>query len=358
MHSSPTSPPRLALYLALAYALLAIYGSLHPFTDWRDTGSSPIDFLFAGWSRYITGFDLAVNVLAYLPLGLFWFVALRPRWGGRRAALAALCIGTAISLAMEMLQNYLPSRVPSNIDVACNALGTLLGATLGLRWGAALVDGGRLHALRQRLVLHGGTGDAGLMLVGLWLLTQLNPETLLFGNGDLRILLDLPAPLTYNATRFTEFETLVVGAHTLAAALLAGGLCRVDRRVAVALLLLGALVAKSFVLALSLGGARGFAWATPGSLAGLAMGTGLWLTSLQASARLQRAIAALALLIATVLVNLAPENPYIVNTWHTWNPGQFLNFLGLTKLASTLWPFLALTWLMLLRGERTTELSR
>ena len=57
-------------------------------------------------------------------------------------------------------------------------------------------------------------------------------------------------------------------------------------------------------------------------------------------------------LFATVLVNLAPENPYLANTWQTWNPGQFLNFHGLTRLTSALWPFLALPWLMLLRMEK------
>ena len=53
-----------------------------------------------------------------------------------------------------------------------------------------------------------------------------------------------------------------------------------------------------------------------------------------------------------MLVNLAPENPYLANTWQTWNPGQFLNFHGLTKLVSSLWPFLALPWLMMLRMEK------
>ena len=61
---------------------------------------------------------------------------------------------------------------------------------------------------------------------------------------------------------------------------------------------------------------------------------------------------ALALLLATVMVNIAPENPYLLNTLQIWNPGQFLNFNGLTRLISSLWPFLALPWLMIYRPTK------
>ena len=59
-----------------------------------------------------------------------------------------------------------------------------------------------------------------------------------------------------------------------------------------------------------------------------------------------------ALLLATVMVNVAPENPYLLNALHLWNPGQFLNFNGLTRLVSSLWPFLALPWLMIYRPRK------
>jgi hypothetical protein len=40
-----------------------------------------------------------------------------------------------------------------------------------------------------------------------------------------------------------------------------------------------------------------------------------------------------------------------------WNPGQFLNFNGLTRLISSLWPFLALPWLMIYRPEKINALD-
>ncbi len=347
----PSASP-LSLYLAAAYTLLAVYASLHPFTGWRDSGVDVFAFLQAGWPRYLQLVDLPINLMAYVPLGFLWVPAFKPRLGRNTAVLLATLVGAILSLCMEVLQNYLPTRVPSNLDVALNTAGALLGALAGARWGGHLLDGGHLHAQRVHRVRPGAMGDAGLMLIGLWLLTQLTPETLLFGNGDLRSLLGLEAPLPYSAGRFAEMEAAIVCAQTMAVALLATRLGRTPALPPVVLLLVAALLLKTLVMALSLGAGRALAWTSPGGVIGLATGVGLWLIARTLPAALQKALAAVALLFATVLVNLAPDNPYLVNTWQTWSAGQFLNFHGLTKLAATLWPFLALPWLMMLRTER------
>ena len=198
----PPSP--LGLYLAAAYTLLAVYASLHPLSGWSDSGIDATAFLTAAWPRYYTAFDQFVNVAGYLPFGFLWVAALLPRLGIVAAVLLVTFCGGGLSLTMEVLQNYLPSRVPSSLDLAGNTLGALAGALLGARWGGHLLDGGRLHNLRVRHVLAGNLGDAGLLLMGLWLLSQLMPETLLFANGDLRSLVGLDAPLPYSAKHFTE----------------------------------------------------------------------------------------------------------------------------------------------------------
>ena len=72
----------------------------------------------------------------------------------------------------------------------------------------------------------------------------------------------------------------------------------------------------------------------------------------QLPGRIRQALAALSLMLATALVNLAPENPYYTAILQVWHQGHFLNFNGLTRLTSALWPFLALPWLMLLRKEK------
>ena len=345
-----TSP--LSLYLAGAYSLLAIYGSLYPFAGWHDSGAPLSAYLTAGWPRYVTVFDMASNATAYLPLGFLWVAALRSWLAPIAAVVAAVLIGSGLSLAMETLQHFLPSRVPSNLDLACNSAGTLAGALAGARWGHALLDGGRLHAWRTRLFRSGTMADAGLLLIWLWLLTQVNPDTLLFGNGSLRELLEIPAPLVYSAEGFVRIEAAIVATHALAIALIVTLLSRRWRPELALAIVAAGLLLKSFAFLLMMSGSAGFAWATPGSLTGLAAGLLFWLLATPLQARWQRALAALSLLFATTLVNIAPENPYLANTMQMWNPGQFLNFHGLTRLASNLWPFLALPWLILLREER------
>ncbi len=345
----------LPLYLAAAYTLLTIYASLHPFAGWRISGAPLTAFLFAAWPRYITNFDIVINVLAYLPLGFIWVPTLLPRRGLWVAVVLATLLGACLSLSLETLQNFLPSRVPAHVDFVCNSLGALLGALFGARWGVLLLDGGRLHALSRRLVGGGAMPDAGLVLLALWLLTQLNPEILLFGNGDLRGLLNglgLQAPLPSLAEQFHWVEAGVTATNTLALCLLSGCLLRTGKYLLPAALIGTALLVKSFSLMLLMSTA-GLSWATPGSLAGLAAGTLLWLVASPLPGRARQALAALSLMLATALVNLAPENPYHAAIMKVWQQGHFLNFNGLTRLTSSLWPFLALPWLMLLRQETT-----
>ncbi|MBM3390398.1 MAG: VanZ family protein [Betaproteobacteria bacterium] len=346
----------LASYLAAAYALLVVYASLHPFAGWRDNGVPPFAFLEAAWPRYHTGFDLAANVLAYVPLGFLLVPALQARLGVAAAALVAALAGAALALGLETLQNFLPSRVPSNIDLACNGIGAMIGAAAGMNWGRELVDGGCLHRLRMRLVAPGHAADFGLVLLGLWLLAQLNPELLLFGTGDLRdlrALLDLPA-LPYSAERFAVIEAGVAAGGTLAAGLVCWSLLRLRSRALLAGMLLAPLAIKAFADAVLVNAAQFAHWVTPGNAAGLAIGSAVLLAATYLPPLAQRIVAALALLFATALVNLAPENPYLTAALAVWQQGHFLNFNGLTKLVSSLWPFAALPYLMLPR-PRTGE---
>ncbi len=342
--------PRLPLYLAVVYTLLALYASLHPFAGWHATGGDPFDFLFAAWPRYVTRFDLFANSLAYVPLGFLWACVLRARLPRLAAFALAFAFGTAFSFVIETVQSFLPYRVPSNLDFACNALGALLGAAAGARWGAHLLDGGRWHAWREQRFLPGTVGDVGLVLLSLWFLAQLNPETFLFGN--LRGLLGLPAPLPFDATRFAELETAAVAAQTLAIVLI-GAVLAASRPVLLPLTLLGtALAIKSLALALLVDDLHGLAWATPGALLGLALGLLLWALCARLGAGVQQALAALALMFAAALANLMPDNPYLEHTLSLWRQGHFLNFNGTTRLISSLWPYLALPWLILSQSER------
>jgi len=342
----------LTFYLTSGYLLLIIYASLYPLADWHDSGGDSLAFLGAAWPRYYTSFDLAINIIAYLPFGFFCTTALRRRLTPLMAWLAAVLLGAGLSFTMELLQNYLPSRVPSNLDLACNTAGALLGGLVGARWGARALDDGRLARWRRRMMMHAYGVDMGVLLIAAWLMTQLSPETLLFGSGNLRQMLDLPPVQPFLADRFVSLETAIAAAGLLAAGLIATLLLRRNARLLTGGLLLTAVLIKTLAHALLMGPAAALAWITPGNSVGIAIGLALWWSASFLVFSLQRAVAALALLFATVMVNVAPENPYLLNMLHTWNPGQFLNFNGLTRLICSLWPFLALPWLMIYRPQQ------
>jgi hypothetical protein len=199
--------------------------------------------------------------------------------------------------------------------------------------------------------------DAGVLLVAAWMMTHLSPETLLFGSGNLRQMLDLPPVQPFLAQRFISLETAIAAAGLLAAGLITTMLLRRHARLLTGALLVLAVLLKMLAQSLLMGPAAALAWLTPGNSLGLAIGLVAWWSASFLVFPLQRAVAALALLFATVMVNVAPENPYLSNMLQVWNPGQFLNFNGLTRLISSLWPFLALPWLMIYRPEKNNALD-
>lgn len=337
-------PSRLPGYLATAYALLTLYACLHPFSGWTNYGVPPLHFLFAAWPKYITQMDIWLNVAGFVPLGFTFAAARRGRNAVGVAILVTLCCAL-LSFSVEFLQNFLPTRVASNVDLATNTLGGLLGSVVGLRWGGMFDRGGMIDRLRERYVLSGHIGEFGMVLVGLWWLTQLGPTSTLFGIGDLRPLFDLPAPLDYSAPRFIRVEAVIVACNLLALGLVVFR-CLRAREVAIAAGVVGVgLLMRSLADTLFIEPADALAWLTPGAKWGLGCGALALLLASRLSRNTQHSLACMTLLLATALVNLAPENPFQPNSMRTIQEGHFLNFNGLTRLAACMWPFLALAYL-------------
>lgn len=341
------SPVLLARYLALAWCGLVIYGSLHPFSGWRDTGISPFAFLGGGWPRYWTAFDLLTNVAVYLPLGFWLTLALSGLPGRFTAAVLATLLAGSLSCGLEAIQTWLPSRVPSNVDLACNALGGLVGAILAQLAGPRLFA--RVIDLQQRLIAPVAHAELGLTLLGLWLLIPLSPETLLFGAGDLRQLLGLAGAVPFDADSFMLTSASITAFNTLAVGLIVRLFCvRLrDAYLIVPLFLLGGLAVSTLAAAVLVGPGGALAWLTPGAQLGLLTGTVLLAGAMALPITARYMIAALALMAGTVLVNLAPPNPYSIVALAAWRQGHFLNFNGLTRLVGSLWPFLTLPFLVL-----------
>ena len=335
-------------YLAIAYVALIVYASLHPFSGWRASGISPFVFLEGNWPRYWTSFDLSINLVAYVPCGFLLAQSLEHRTGRLRASLIAFVLGMVLSFAMESIQSYLPSRVPSNTDLLFNSLGACLGAILSLCCGRLLFV--RILNAQRHLLLANPHADYGLVLIGLWLLIQLSPETLLFGAGDLRQVFDISPTFPYNAPSFFALETGIIVCNTLAIGLIVSMVFagRPIKPLAFVRFFAAALLIRTLAAAVLVGPPSALSWLTPGAGVGIMVGGGAFAFVLLLPIPLRIAIAGMALMAGTVLVNLAPFNPYSAAALAVWQQGHFLNFNGLTRLTASFWPFLALPYLTLL----------
>ena len=344
----------LARILFAVFAVLTVYASLYPMEGWRGTGVSPLAYLTAPWPRHITSFDIVVNVLGYIPFGFLAAAALQPRVHGGRAFIVATASAAVLSLILEALQSYLPARFASNVDAVCNVLGAVLGAAAAVRYAPRVFEEGAFAQRRRRSFLQGGAIDLGLALMGLWLFIQLNPTSLLFGAGDLRELLGAREPRGERPAFFITIEALTSAANLTAAGLLLSCLASsaASVRAQIVTLVAAALVVRTAAFAILMRAENVLAWLTHGAQIGLAIGIALVLGAVALPRGLRMMFAALLLMAATVLVNLAPANPYLAASLKVWQQGHFLNFNGLTRLVSALWPFAALGYLMYLAGSR------
>ena len=76
--------------------------------------------------------DLIINVAGFIPFGFFFFAFLNNvnESSRYRNYLFTIILGGTISLAIELMQVYLPTRSSSLTDLICNILGTILGVII------------------------------------------------------------------------------------------------------------------------------------------------------------------------------------------------------------------------------------
>ena len=355
--------------LAFVYMGLIVYASLYPFAEWRDQGIAPWVFLAAPLPKFWTGFDVAVNVVGYAPLGgLLALGALRTN-RLRHAIWAPLVLACVLSLAMEILQSYLPARVPSREDWLLNTSGALAGAIIALllaRLGA--LD--RWSQIRGRWFSPEARG--GIVLLALWPMALLFPAAVPFGLGQVleRVeeaigdqLADTPF-LDWLPVRVTELQPLVPSAELvcvmlglLIPCLLSFCVIRsVARRAASVWMVVGAGAAVTALsAALSWGPAHAWAWVSLqvefGMVLALVLAIGLAFVPWRASA----ALLLLALGVYLSLLNQAPESPYFAQTLRAWEQGRFIRFHGLAQWLGWLWPYATLFYVLSLLWRRDTK---
>ncbi|MCK4622627.1 MAG: VanZ family protein [Desulfuromonadales bacterium] len=342
---------RYALPLALCYALLIIYGTLYPFQGWRLYNENMWQVFSLPWPRHISGADLIINILAYMPLGLClgWGLLRRfPLWG---SFFIAVGVGASLSVSLEILQGFLPSRVSSLSDVFANGGGTLIGALLAIALSGSTVYGQKLLALRREWFVSGRSANVGLSALGLWTLSQLSPLVPSFDLGNLRHGLKplwhtIRDSLLFSFQGAAAYAFGIAGISFLACSLSTPGR-KLDRIIP---FYLGAIL----LLNVPIVGRQLSLEAVIGSIVGL----GLFMIFKKNSPRSVVRFAAVAILTSFVLDGLLPgksvgEVPIVQPLNFIPFIGQMENISGLTDILIASWPFFALGYLALQwRGDQ------
>jgi VanZ family protein len=345
--------------LALLYSVLVVYASLYPFAEWRDQGIAPWSFLAAPVYPYWSGFDVAINMLGYGPLGALLAVGMMRMGNVRHPVLVALATVALLSLCMETLQSYLPARVPSREDFLLNTLGGGLGAVMA--WVLERVGAiARWSRIRRRWFVADASG--GLVLLATWPMALLFPAAVPFGLGQvldraklvfqeyllntpfaIPVTVDPPGPLM----PATELLCVVLG--LLIPCLL--GYCIVrrawQRAMLVVFVFFVGIAFTSLSAALSWGPVHAWAWLDLATRTGMVLAL---VVALMLVAIPWRASAALLLLVLGVylsLLNQAPANAYFALTLQAWEQGRFIRFHGLAQWLGWLWPYAVLVYVLI-----------
>jgi VanZ family protein len=341
-------PSQLPQYFAVLYGAMIVYASLEPFAGWMAPLPGTRFFLFATWPTRYTRYDIAINVVAYLPFGLA-LALIAGRAGAAARFGIAVAGGALLSLVMESLQMLLPTRDASMVDLLSNAAGAGLGALVAL--ATRRVPGLRnsLRAWRDRTFLHGRSGDLGLALLGVWLLAQVNPAIPLFAatyDPSLELTSDLAGTLLQAAQ--SAFNVVGVG---LFLALLVRQ--RQHLGSAVMLLIGFTLVLKGSAASLLLRHVVLETWLKPGVTVGILVGGLALLAAIWLPRPMRTTLCAIALLSSLVAPLLAPDmwQARVPIALFDWPYGQLLNFNRLTHAVLVVWPVLASVYLLWLAGQ-------
>jgi VanZ family protein len=353
------SPPALLL---LVTALAIVFLTLYPWLGWRSIASEPWAFLTDPWPRHWTAFDVVSNIVAYFPLGfLFVLLAARPvdRSNTATEVISLLCMalvfGSGLSFFLECLQSWLPNRVPSKLDWLTNSLGAFIGACASLALTAWLqrdLLASSYESRRQTRAawskLSPGRLSLGLLTLVMWVVINANPQRLLFASGEVSDLfgVDVPTVALFDSGVLEAFIVLAQMCIVCAIVWTAANK-ELTKRLLLVASLGGGLMMKSVSASWLVSDAEPLWWLTPGAQAGLLLGSISVALLITLKPQTQIRIAFGLLVAVTILVNLAPDNPFYDSMIERWDQGRWSSLHGLILSIAYLWPLLVFAYLWL-----------
>lgn len=341
---------------AIAYLLLLVYGSLFPFDQWDAARGGLHAWLSPLWPAHLSRSDVVTNLVVYIPLGLFMMLAWTRRTPPRMKIALITLGGLVLSLCMEYLQSYLPARVSSLSDTLFNAVGTCSGAVLGHTLAAHTFTGTHIRRLRRRLFMDGALVDLGLIVMGLWTLSQLAPLVPSLDRGTLVEGIRPILRVLQGQSEFAFNRAVSYALDVLALGLLAATLVRPDQRL---LRLFSAFVAAVLLIKVPVVGRQLSLEAIVG-----AGGALLVLPLLLRSSRGLHAVTAGVMLLLSYALEQLHRGDELHATLHAmnWIPfgDQMEDLGGFEDIVAGVWPFAALAYFALLarpRHERAIRIA-
>jgi len=321
-------------WLSLIYCVLVIYGTLFPLSEWTSPEFGWTNPIMLGLPASASRADIVINILAYIPLGLFLTLWLRARLGLIVAVILVCLFGSGLSFVLEVLQSAQPSRVTSLLDWLTNSAGTMMGAMLAALLDPHFFAGRKLLDWRHAWFVEGGLANLALVTLALWVLTQTAPFVPSLDWGNLKVGLK---PLVNTLRTHSTFEPVAAldfGLQLFALGVLAMGVARRPITWAFIAASLGVLLYKVPVVGRSLSLETLSGW----------LGGALCLGLLSRRNYVSLALLAItALLCAYALGQFAPGLDSATYAFN-WIPfqSQIGSLVGMGDILETLWPFIAL----------------
>jgi VanZ family protein len=319
-----------------------VYGSLFPLIGWTIPDENIFTYLDQG-IPYIGRSDFILNILVYLPIGLFYLIALRQSYRASTAMILATLIGVAISFSMETLQVFLPNRTPAIVDLITNIMGTFFGVSLGFLSHENTFSGQKLLLLRQRYFLEGSWVNLGLVIVGLWALMHLSPLVVTLDVGKVRAGLSHILNIVHNPTMFKMYTFLSAFSYFIGLYILVRQLVKSSHS-PIAMFFyfsLFVLLAKVFVVNRQ---------ASLEQISALFAATFIAVLFVQKRTNSASIFAVLSTCAGYVFSQLAPGSPGILMqpSEFTWMPfgDQIATLKGITSILENLWPFMTMSYLL------------
>src|SRR5262249_54244913 len=134
--------------------VLIVYGSLYPW-QFRAAISigNPLIILLHSWPVELNRFvmrDVVLNLLLYVPLGVFAYLTGSEHLRDSYALVAGLALALILSIGVEIAQLFEPARYASGSDVLCNFVGAgggILAARLYQKRLTELLRGDAVQSL-------------------------------------------------------------------------------------------------------------------------------------------------------------------------------------------------------------------